>query len=169
LSKDVIVAQSFGHHVAEDAIGEMETKNLVGAGCTRESLNNPEGFWKQAKGHCYYLSWLIDGLKFNDDYANIRDQVTESILERAGADQSGDIIEGVVISLVHFQHPASRPDLIGEYEFSVNKQENQEKYNMDMLLPVLKRWEGRSFHDQVASKGYEHLAAQYAEEIAGLE
>ncbi|MBN2269674.1 MAG: AAA family ATPase [Sedimentisphaerales bacterium] len=169
LSRDVIVAQSFGHHVGEDTLGRVETENLVGAGCTREFLSNPEGFWEQAKGHSYYLSWLLNGLKFSDDYKSIRNQVTESILEIVEADRSADITEGMLISLVHFQYPASRPDLIEEYEFSVNKQENQQKYNMDKVLPVLKRWEGRSFDDQVAYKGFEHLLAEYAEELAQLE
>ncbi len=169
LSKDVIVAQEFADVVVKDLLGDRETKEIVGAICTRNFLSKQKGFWEQAKGKTYYLGWILDALKYNDDYESIRDQVTESILEIAEADKSGESAGSVVISLVHYKYPAGRPDLVEGYEFSVNKLENQGTFNMDKLLPLIAGWEGRKYEDPVSAKAYEFLVKEYAEELKGLD
>ncbi len=168
-SKDTIVGIQYENYVAKDLLGERESKKLLGAEVKREFLGNEEAFWEQAEGKNHYLRWLLGTLKYNDDYESIKDQVTESILGRAEVDKSGYFAESVVISLVEYKYYAGRPDLIEGYEFSVNKAENRRTFNMDMVLPVLKRWEDRRFADPVASKAFEHLMAAYAEELKELD
>lgn len=168
VSKDAIVAMSYAEYVAKDVLGENATNELFGALFKRDFLNKQAAFWEQAKGNKLYLGWLLKAFKYNNDDENLRQQVTESVLKAAEAEKSEAMAEGIVISLVHYQYPAGRPDWINEYKFSVNKEENQQMFNMDMLLPVLKRWEDRQFGDQVVSKAFEHVMAAYAEEMKGL-
>jgi TPR repeat protein len=168
ISKDVIVAIEYLRYVAKDMLGETEAKALLGAVLKEEFLSNKEAIWEKAKGHRSYLSMVLGVLKYSEDYENIREEVTESVLEIAEADKSGDIAGSVVISLVHYQYPAARPDLIEEYEFSVNKVENRKTFNMDKLLPLIAGWKGRKFEDAVAAKAYEFLIKEYDEELKGI-
>jgi len=50
----------------------------------------------------------------------------------------------------------------------VNKEENSKTFNMERVLPVLKRWEARKFSDEFASKAFEHLMSAYSKEMKNL-
>ncbi len=167
VSRDAIVAIQFFDYVGEGLIGESGTKGLLGTLLKRDFLDRQEAFWESARGKRHYLGWILGALQYNDDYEIIREQVTESVLKIAETDKSGEFAGSVIISLVNYKYSASRPDLVEEYEFSVKKEENQQTFNMDMLLPVLKQWEDRRFSDQVVSKAFKHLMAAYAEETKG--
>ncbi len=165
VSKDVIVAIEYARYVAKDALGETESKTLLGTALKENFLSNKEAVWEKARGHHVYLSWILGTLKYNNDYESIREQVTKDVMERVGGDESGEFLESVVMSLVHYQYPAGKPDLIEGYEFHVKKGENQKTYDMDMLLPLIARWKGHKFKDPVSAKAYETLLKEYAEEL----
>ncbi|MHC4693099.1 MAG: hypothetical protein ACYS67_10195, partial [Planctomycetota bacterium] len=167
-SKDIIVAIMYARYVGKEILGEAKTEEILGVDLKEKFLSKKEAIWEKAKGARYYLSWLLGVLKYNDDYGSIRKQVTESILKIAKADKSGEIAGSVVISLVNYQYPAGRPDLIEGYEFGVNKAENQKTFNMDMLLSLIAEWKERKFEDAVAAKAYEFLIKEYAEELKEL-
>lgn len=160
--RDAIVAIEYARYVAMSLLGESGTNKLLGDILKRGFLDNREAFWEQAKGKRYYMDWILGALKYNDDYETIREQVTESVLKIAEADKLDEFAGSVIMSLVEYKYRAGRPDLAEGYEFSVNKEKNQQTFNMDMLLPVLKQWDGRQFNDQVVSKAFEHVMAAYA-------
>lgn len=166
-SADAIVAIEYVKYVAKDLLGEKEAKGLLGATLKKEFLGNQEAFWEKAKGSRLYLSWLLGVLKYNDDYENIRDQVTLSVVERTEVDKSEEFAGSVVISLVNYSFSAGRPDFADGYQFFVKKEENQKTFNMDMLLPLIAGWKGRQFEDQVVAKSFEHFMRAYAEEMGG--
>ena len=167
--KDAIVAIEFGSNVSKELLGESDTKILLGTYLKRLFIDQQDVFWRQAIENKYYLSWLLGVLKYNDDYEGIREQVTESCLQRAQSDQSEDTAVSLIRSLVHYSRPVGGPDLIDDYEFSVNKEDNRKTFNMEMVLPVLKCWEDRKFSDEFASKAFEHLMSAYSEEMKNLD
>jgi hypothetical protein len=167
--KDAIVAIDFGHYVSKELLGESDTKTRLGTILKRVFIDQQDVFWSHTKGYKGYLSWLLGVLKYNDDYEGVREQVTESCLKRAQSDQSEDTAVSLIVSLVHYSFPAGRPDLIDDYEFSVNKEENRETFNMEMVLPVLKLWKDRKFSDKVASKSFDHLMLAYSKEMKNLD
>ena len=169
VSKDVIVAIMYARYVAKDILGENEAKTLLGQSLKEKFLSKKEAIWEKVKGGRYYLSLVLGALKYNEDYDSIREKVTESVLEIAKADKSGEIVGSVVISLVDCKYPAGRPDLIEGYEFRVNKAKNQKTFNMDMLLTLIVEWKERKFEDAVAAKAYEFLIKEYAEELKGID
>ena len=164
VSRDAIVAIQFSNYVGMGLMGERDAKGSLGTLLKADFLDRQEAFWESAKGKRYYMGWLLGALKYNDDYETIREQVTESVLKIVEADMSDEFAGGVIMSLVDYRYSAGKPDLVEGYEISVNEQANQQKFDMDMLLPVLKQWEDRKFSDQVVSKAFEHLMAAYAEE-----
>jgi hypothetical protein len=168
VSKDIIVAIEYAAYVAKNELGEKETKTLLGTALKDKFFEDKETIWEKVKGHRIHLGRVLGALKYNDDYESIREQVTKSVLERIEAEKSSEFLESVVISLVRYQYPAGRPDFIDGYEFHVDKEENQKTYDMNMLLPLIKRCKGREFKDPVSAKAYEHLLKAYAEELSGI-
>lgn len=167
-SRDVIVAIMYARYVGKDILGETEMKGLLGVALKENFLSNKDAIWEKVVGGRVYLSLVLGVLKYNDDYESIREQVTESVMERAKVDKSGEIAGSVVMSLLNYKYRAGRPDLIDGYEFSMNKAENQKTFNMDMLLPVIEGWKGRKFEDAVVAKSYEFLIKEYDEELKGI-
>lgn len=163
--RDAIVAIEYGKCVAGELLGEAETRALLGRIFKEELLAKQESFWSQVQWQKSYMRILLWALEGNDDYESIRNLITESLLKKANADKSGFFAESIVMSLVHFACSAARPDLIETYSFSVNKEENERTFNMEILLPVVSEWNGQQFKDQVAAKAFEHLTRAYADEI----
>ncbi len=165
VSKDVIVAMFYTDYVVEYILGKTEAKTLLATTFRERFLSNKEVVWEEAKGRRVYLSWILRVLKYNKDYESIREQVTKSVAEGVEVDKSGEFVESVVISLVRYQYPVGKPDLIERYEFHIDKGENQKTYNMDMLLPLILRQKGHKFKDPVSVKAYEILLKEYADEL----
>ena len=115
-----------------------------------------------------YLSHFLEVLKYNTDYQEIRDQVTNLVVEKIQSNEPEELESSVVISLVHFGYPAGRPDLIDQYEFSVNKSENNKTYSMETLFPLIKSWKNQEFNDPVVAKAFKHLLREYANELKAI-
>ena len=125
-------------------------------------------YGKKIEDSYNHLRLILEMLKYNDNYDEIRDEVTNVVLEKIKSEKSKVILSNLIISLVHFSYPAGRQDLIDQYDFSINKDENQKTFNMNLIFPLLKGCENLQFSDQVVSKAFKHLMASYAEEMKGL-
>lgn len=167
--KDIVVAIGLGVIFFDRRMVEIEVKPLLGRILKEEFLNNKEAIWGKVKGWRTFLRNVLEVLKYNDDYESIRDLITSSVVERAGDDKSGEFKTSIVMSLVHYSYPAGNPDLVEGYKFSVKKAENQETYNMEMILPLIVGWEGQKFEDPVSAKAYEFLLKEYAEELQKMD
>jgi hypothetical protein len=167
ISKDIIVAIAYARY-AKDILGEKEARILLGTTLKERFFSNEDAIWEKAEGCRNYLGWILGVLQYNEDYENIREQVTGSALKKTENDKSGKFAESLVISLVVYHYPAGKPDLIDRYEFHINKEENQKTYDMDMLLPLIAKWKERKFKDPVAAKAYEYLLKEYAKELDGI-
>ncbi|GAG17211.1 unnamed protein product, partial [marine sediment metagenome] len=96
-SKDVIVAIMYARYVGKEILGETEMKGLLGVALKENFLSNKDAIWEKVVGGRVYLSWVLGVLKYNDDYESIREQVTESVIEIAKVDKSGEIAGNVVM------------------------------------------------------------------------
>lgn len=168
LARDVIVAYNFIHYVAIYQLEENIIKAIAGKITKTDFFNEHSSLWEKTKGPYNHLSLVLEMLNYNDDYDEMRDEVTKIVFEKTKSDKSKGLISNVVISLVHFSSPAGRPDLIDQYEFSVNKSENNKTYTMEMLFPLMKSWKNHEFKDPVVGKAFKHLLREYANELKAI-
>lgn len=166
--KDVIVAYNFIHYVANYQLEENIIKEIAGNKTKDYFLNLQSSLWEKIADSYNHLRLVLEMLQYNDDYNVMRDEVTKLVAEKTESDESKELISNVLISLVHFIHPASRPDLIDQYEFSVNKLENNETYNMTLLFPLIKNWKNHEFKDPVVAKAFEHILKEYTNELKAI-
>lgn len=168
LVNDVIVAYNFIHDVAIYHLEENIIKEIAGKITKSNFLNMHSSLWEKIKGSYNHLRLVLEMLNYNDGYDEIRDQVTNLVVEKIQANEPEELESSVVISLVHFGYPAGRPDLIDQYEFSVGKSKNSETYNMEKLLPLIKAWKNHEFKDPVVAKAFKHLLREYANELKSI-
>ena len=166
--KDMIVAYNFIHYVANYHLEENIIKEIAGKITKANFLNVHSSLWEKIKGSYNHLRLVLEMLKYNDGYDEIRDQVTNLVVEKIQANEPEELESSVVISLVLFSYPAGRPDLIDQYEFSVNKSENNKTYSMETLFPLIKSWKNQEFKDPVVAKAFKHLLREYANELKAI-
>jgi hypothetical protein len=165
--RDVIVAHNFIHSVAKWQLDENIIRAIVGKTTKAQFLDEHSSLWDKISSH-NHLCLVLEMLKYNDDYEEVRDEVTKLVFEKTKSDNSKGLMSNVIMSLVHFSHPASRPNLFDQYEFSVNKSENSESYDMTVLFPLIKAWKNHQFKDPVVAKAFEHLLSEYADELKAI-
>ncbi len=163
---DIIVAIEFGKYIAKKIIGEKETNDIYLKMLKNNFLNGSKAIWDKIMGHYLYLGWIINLLfEITSDYQEIRDKVTDIVIEKALADKSGELKSSIIISLVNYQYPAGQPDLLDQYEFNVDKIKNQNTYNMNLLYPLIKSWKDNEFKNPVVLKAFDYLLKAYMDEL----
>jgi hypothetical protein len=163
--KDVIVASCFVHAVAKHHHDENIIKEIAGKTTKTYFLNADSSLWEKIKGSQYNLCSVLELLKYNTDYKEIRDEVTNLVVQKTIADKSGELKSSVISSLVHTRYPAGRPDLIDQYDFTVNKMENDITYNMKDILPLIKKWKGHEFKNAIVARAFKCLLKEYANDL----
>jgi hypothetical protein len=162
VNTDVIVALRFAHEFcAED--------NVIGKIIEPYFLSGSEKIWVKLKGGRYFLIWVLNALIHNESYAQNRDKITSVVIEKAKSDDSGEIFEGVIMSLIETRHSQKSSYSVElNYSFNVNKIENQRRYNMKMIFLLIQELRNREFKDPIVARAFEHLLCEYANELKAI-
>ena len=90
--KDVIVAIFFSRKFFAE-------KTVMGNMLESHFLSGSENIWGKLKGGRYYLIWVLNALIHSESYVQNRNKVTKLVIEKAKSDNSGEILDGVIMSL----------------------------------------------------------------------
>lgn len=102
-------------------------------------------------------------LRRHDRYEDFRTAYTERLVAESKADNRHILKSKIIISLVSYSHPVTDGEPpVESYEFSVNQQQNEAGYDMQLLLPTLREWVDIELPDPVAQRAFEHLDQVYA-------
>jgi hypothetical protein len=161
VTTDVIVALQFSHEffAEETVIGKMIEPYF---------LSGSDSIWEKLKGGRYYLIWVLNALVHNESYAQNRDKITNLVIEKAKSDNSDEILGGVIMSLVETKHSPKSPDSVEQYSFNVNQIENEIRYNMKMIFPLIQESRNSEFKDPIVARAFEHLLGEYANELKAI-
>ena len=110
----------------------------------------------------YALAWLLDRLSKYDGYENFRTELTQKLISEANYDKTNKLKERIVISLVSTTPPARSGEIpIESYGFSVEKQANERNYDMNLIIPALKKWHTVNWSDEIAKRAFSRLKQEY--------
>jgi hypothetical protein len=110
----------------------------------------------------YALAWLLDRLSKYDGYENFRTELTQKLISEANYDKTNKLKERIVISLISTSHPARSGEIpIESYTFSVEKQTNERNYDMNLIIPALKKWHTVNWSDEIAKRVFSLLKQEY--------
>lgn len=108
------------------------------------------------------LVWLLDGLGKYDGYHEIKAGLTESIIAEADHELGTDLRERIVFSLVSWTTPSRRREIRPEeYQISVLKEDNQRRFDMDLIMEALRRWYTVKWTDDLAGRAFSLLWSTY--------
>jgi len=110
----------------------------------------------------YALAWLLNRLSKYNGYENFKTELTERIISEASYDKTNKLKERIVLSLVNTTHPSRSGEIpIESYEFSVEKQTNERNYDMNLIIPALKKWHTENWSNEIAKRAYSCLQSVY--------
>lgn len=152
------VAIDLTEYAIKDGLANQEHVNRLCMCLRREFVVGGRTFLPMLLFCRYSLGWFLESLKKCADYGSFRTQLTEKLISEADKDTSGELRERIILSLVGVSWPAgSRNPPIESYTISVDKQKNEQTYDMGLLLPVLKKWRSVRCTDQVAEAALSYL------------
>ncbi len=102
----------------------------------------------------YALAWLLNRLSIYDGYENFRTELTQKIISEADCDKTNKLKERIVVSLVDTQHARSG-------EILVKNQANERNYDMNLIIPALKKWYTVMWTDEIAKRDFSYLQQAY--------
>jgi len=110
----------------------------------------------------FALSWLLDWLSKYDGYQGIKAGLTESIIAEADHEPGTDLKERILFSLGSTRTPIRNREIRPEeYEFSVIKEENPRRFDMDLVMEALRRWYPTKWSDDLAGRVFSLLRSTY--------
>ena len=102
----------------------------------------------------YALAWLLDRLSIYEGYENFRTELTQKLISEANYDKTNKLKERIVISLVSTQ-PARSGEIL------VENQANERNYDMNLIIPALKKWYTVKWSDEIAKRDFSYLQQAY--------
>jgi len=110
----------------------------------------------------YALAWLLNRLSIYEGYENFRTELTQKLISEANYDKTNKLKERIVMSLVSTSHPARSGEIpIESYRFSVEKQTNERNYDMNLIIPALKKWHTVNWSEEIAKRVFSLLKKEY--------
>lgn len=110
----------------------------------------------------FALAWILDSLSTCEAYGELKAGFTQSTIAEADHETGAELKERIVFSLVGTSTPRRsgeiRPE---EYQFSILKEENQKRYDMDLITEALNRWYPASWSDDIAKRAFTQLHNVY--------
>ncbi len=113
----------------------------------------------------FSLAWLLGDLHFivaNEDYSAIRSDLTKKLIAETEAPNGQQMTQRIIFSLVETSQPARSGEIqLEEYQFNVNQTGNEARYDMSVMLPVLKNWPAAQA-DPLTEKALAYLKEGYS-------
>lgn len=110
----------------------------------------------------YSLNRFIETIQKHPEYQNFKRDFTTKIVTESKRDDSHTLKKELVRSLVAVSHPVSDGDIpIESYTFEVKKSENENIYDMQIMIPELKQWQHLDLDDEVVTTALNHIAKVY--------
>lgn len=103
----------------------------------------------------YALAWLLDRLSIYEGYENFRTELTQKLISEANYDKTNKLKERIVISLVSTTQPARSGEIL------VENQANERNYDMNLIIPALKKWYTVKWSEEIAKRDFSYLQQAY--------
>jgi hypothetical protein len=107
------------------------------------------------------LSEFVVALHWHEEYDGFRAELTAYVIEQADADETHRLKSEVVYSLGEYDRvaPSNGPKSVSV--FTPKREDNEQLYEMSMILPALNRWAALTLPDPVVNLAFEQLRHAY--------
>ena len=110
----------------------------------------------------FALTWLLERISKYNGYQDIKKDFTKNIIAEADNESGTDLRERIVFSLVVTTTPLRGGNIPPEkHHFSVEKNANEQRYDMETMIEALHRWFPVRWSDEIAKKAYDRLKQEY--------
>lgn len=108
------------------------------------------------------LHRFVLALQRHPEYADFRSRLTSKLVSQADDDPTGELKARIGFALVRGHRAVSgKPPKPEDYELLVDKDGNEQRYDMTILVPALARWREAATWDPVASRVFDFLSVEY--------
>jgi len=125
-------------------------------------VSGKKAFLPAVRGSRFHLARLLYAMRNAPNYADIKLELTGKLISEANADDSKELRSQFVLSLVGVRYPARSGEIpLEAYEISVDKKNNDDLYDMNFVVPALRKWQKEGLPDKLAEKAMENLLNRY--------